>query len=257
MGIMLFEITFNINRKLNNPIMIAGLPGMGLTGKQALDYLIKVFNAKKISTIHTPYLGSPAVSVHNGIVEDIPEEIYTFFLASTDDMDIILFTSQSQPATPEWQHIVAERAVSAIKKYGVSTVYTLAATPIPYFKDEADVYGVATSPDLVEMLRLNGVKPLSGEGAISGINGLLLGYAKKYGMEGICLLGETYLVSGMDKIAPLAVLKALTKILRLDIDLSELEEEARRFREQMALTARYLTRRGEEEEGRERPRYIY
>jgi len=251
----MLEINLRIDRKLNDPIMIAGLPGMGLTGKQALDHLIKVFNAKKVSSIKTPFLGSPAISVHNGLVEDIPEEIYTFFLARMGNRDVILFTSQSQPATPEWQHIVALKAIEAADRCGVSFVYTLAATPIPYFKDEAEVYGVATSPDLVEMLRLNGVKPLAGEGAISGINGLLLGYAKKYGMNGICLLGETYLVSGMDKIAPIAVLKALSRILKVEIDVSDLEREAKAFKEQFAMTTKYLMKRKGEEE--EKPRYIY
>ncbi len=252
----MFEIELAIKGKLENPIMIAGLPGMGLTGKQALDYLIKISNASKISSIKSPYLGVPAVSVHNGLVEEIPEEIYSFFLASIGNRDVILFTGQSQPATPEWQHIVAIKAIEAVSKLGVKIIYTLAATPISYFKEEVDVYGVATTPDLVEMLRLNGVKPLMGEGAISGINGLLLGYAKKFGIDGVCLLGETYLISGADKIAPIAVLKALSKILKIELDLKELNEEAEKFKKQMALATKSLLMRREEED-REKPKYIY
>lgn len=252
----MFEIELIISRKLEDPIMIAGLPGMGLTGKQALDYLIKLTNATKISTIRSPYLGVPAVSIHNGLVEDIPEEIYSFFLANIEGRDVILFTSQSQPATPEWQHIVAYKAIETVARLGVKMVYTLAATPITYFKENVDVYGVATSPDLVEILRLNGVKPLMGEGAISGINGLLLGYAKKFGIQAICLLGETYFVSGADKIAPTAVLRALSKILKIDLDLDELLKEAEKFKKQISLAAKtYLARR--EDEDREKPKYIY
>jgi len=252
----LFKIELFVNKRLRNPIMIAGLPGMGLTGKQALDFLIKSLNATKVSLIRSPYLGVAAISIHNGLVEDIPEELYSFFLASFNDKDFILFTGQSQPATPEWQHIVAMKAIEAAVQLGVKVVYTLAATPISYFKEEVDVYGVATSPDLIEILRLNGVKPLRGEGAISGINGLLLGYAKKAGIDGVCLLGETYLISGADKIAPIAILRALSRILKIELDLKELNEEAEKYKRQIALVTRsLLKKRGEEKE--EKPKYIY
>jgi hypothetical protein len=250
----MLNIDIKLEKELENPILVAGLPGMGLTGKQSVDYLIGKLNAIKISSIRTPFLGVPAISIHNGLVEDIPEEIYSFFYAKLDNKDILLFTSQSQPATPEWQHIVAMRAIETIKEYNVELIYTLAATPIPYFKEEVDVYGVATTPDLVEMLRLNGVKPLSGEGAISGINGLLLGYGKKLGINGICLLGETYLVSGMDKIAPLAVLKALSKILKVEFDLSQMEKEALEFKEQVSQVIKRSYKEGVEED---KPKYIY
>jgi hypothetical protein len=250
----MLEIKIDLDKELRDPIFIAGLPGMGLTGKQSVDYLINKLNAEKISVVRTPFLGVPAISIHNGLVEDIPEEIYSFFYADLNGRDILLFTSQSQPATPEWQHMVAMKAIEKIKEFDVGIIYTLAATPIPHFKEEVDVYGVATTRDLVEMLRLNGVKPLSGEGAISGINGLLLGYGKKAGIDGICLLGETYLVSGMDRIAPLAVLRALSRILKVDIDLSRMEKEAEEFKDQVSQVMKRSYKEGVDED---KPKYIY
>ncbi len=65
-------------------------------------------------------------------------------------------------------------------------------------------------------------------GSITGLNGLLLGLAKKRGFEAVCLMGEIpdYL-SGVPFPYPRAsrsVLELLSKILKIDIDLNPLEE---------------------------------
>ncbi len=39
----------------NNPVLIEGLPGLGLVGKIALRYLIKQLKAKKIAYLYSPH----------------------------------------------------------------------------------------------------------------------------------------------------------------------------------------------------------
>jgi len=62
-------------------------------------------------------------------------------------------------------------------------------------------------------------------GGIIGASGLLLGLGRLYGMEGVCLMGETpgYLV---DPKSAKAVLTVLSKALNLEIDMTELERKA-------------------------------
>ncbi|MCK5261602.1 MAG: PAC2 family protein, partial [Thermoplasmatales archaeon] len=69
-------------------------------------------------------------------------------------------------------------------------------------------------------------------GGIIGASGLLLGLGKLRGFEGACFMGETpgYLV---DPKSAKAVLKIVTKITNVDIDLSRLEEKAKEI-EQIA-----------------------
>jgi hypothetical protein len=64
------------------------------------------------------------------------------------------------------------------------------------------------------------------EGAISGMNGIITGMAKFYGMEGACLLGETsgYLV---DPVASEAVLDSFSRSLEIVIDLASLRDKAK------------------------------
>ncbi len=39
----------------NNPILIEGLPGLGLVGKIAMRYLIKQLNAQKFAYLYSPH----------------------------------------------------------------------------------------------------------------------------------------------------------------------------------------------------------
>ncbi len=39
----------------NNPVLIEGLPGLGLVGKIAIRYLIKQLNAKRIAHLYSPH----------------------------------------------------------------------------------------------------------------------------------------------------------------------------------------------------------
>ena len=64
---------------------------------------------------------------------------------------------------------------------------------------------------------------------IAGLNGLLLGVTKEREIEGICLLGEVpmYATRIQNPMAALAVLKVLTKMLDIEIDVAELAQMAR------------------------------
>jgi uncharacterized protein len=63
-------------------------------------------------------------------------------------------------------------------------------------------------------------------GGLIGASGLFLGLGRLFGMEGVCLMGET---SGyfVDPRSAEAVLKVLTKAIGVEIDFSELEAKAR------------------------------
>ena len=63
-------------------------------------------------------------------------------------------------------------------------------------------------------------------GGIVGASGLLLGLGEMRGLKGVCLMGETpgYLV---DPKSAKAVLNILTKITKIDINLSALEQKAK------------------------------
>jgi len=226
------EITIDIPDKDKELYVVAGLPGMGFSGKQAVDHLIKVLDVEKVARIETPYLNPPAVSTVNGVVDDIIDEVFTVYYAEKDGKSLILFTGNVQPMSSEWQHIMSKALVDSVKAYQVSAIFTLAATPIETYKYEASVYGVATTRQFLNELMVYGVIPMEGQGGISGMNGLIIGYAKYFGLKGASLLAETFLKTSQDYIAPYALLRKLSKILKIEIDLSELEYRRNMFHEE-------------------------
>jgi hypothetical protein len=248
MLIMSVDLRLTLNLKgISQPIIIAGLPGMGLTGKQAVDYLIETFHAKKVGGIDAPYLSSPVITTHDGLVDDLMSELFSFYCARVDDKDYIFFTGVTQPPSPEWQHRLSYMVIDNLMEYSPKMIFTLAATPIFSYKWEVSVYGVATRRDLLEELRLHGVIPMVGEGVISGVNGLLIGYGKMRGVDGVVLMGETYFTNSQDMIAPLAVLRTLSRILDIDIDLKRMEERALSFHKEY--TAAMAARKEERDKG--------
>ncbi len=226
-----FELKINLdhNRIKDNLIFVAGLPGMGLTGKQAADYLIEQFNATKVGYINAPHLASPVISSHDGVVEDLMNELFQLYYAEVGGKNFLIFTGITQPPSPEWQHSLSYKIVDAIRVYKPKIIYTFAATPIYSYRWAVNVYGIATRRDLLEELRLYGVIPFKGEGVISGVNGLIIGYGKRFNIDGIILLGETYLTSGRDLIAPLSLLRIFSKIVDVEIDLRKMEDLALSF----------------------------
>ena len=226
---MWLDIKLDLDRGLSDIYVVAGLPGMGLTGKQTVDYLIKVLDVEKISSIHSEFLNPPVISSVNGVAEDIVKEIFTFYYGNIDGRNLILFTGSVQPLSGEWQHLMSKLTVEALKDYDISAIFTLGATPIEYYKYDVKVYGVATSREFLNELMAYGVEPMMGEGMISGMNGLIIGYAKLYGIKGASLLAETFLKTGHDYIAPFVLARLISKILKIQVDLSELEERANLF----------------------------
>jgi len=234
-------------------VFVAGLPGMGLTGKQAADYLIEQFNAVKVCSVNAPYLASPVVSSYDGVVEDLMNELFKIYFAEAGGKQFLIFTGVTQPPSPEWQHHLSYKIVDAIKVYRPKIIYTFAATPIYSYRWNVNVYGIATRRDLLDELRVHGVIPFKGEGVISGVNGLLVGYGKQFGIDGVILLSETYLTAGRDLIAPLSLLRIFSKIVNVEIDLRKMEDLALSFHRKFS---EYVKEEKGEEAEEERLGYI-
>lgn len=242
------DITITLDKEsVSEPIVIAGLPGMGLTGKQAVDYLIEEFKAKKVGGIKAPFLSSPVITTNDGLVNDMVEELFTFYYSNIKGRSYIFFTGITQPPSPEWQHNLSKVVVDELSVFRPRIIYTLAATPIYNYRWDVAVYGVATRVEILEDLRFYGVIPMAGEGVISGVNGLLIGYGKRKGIDGVVLMGETYLTTGRDYIAPLALVRTMSRILDVEVDTSRLEKLALAFHEEFSKAMK--RKKGEDEEG--------
>jgi len=233
---------------LRNPTLIASWPGMGMLARMSADYLIQQLDAKQFAEIRSP---SNDVYFKDGVGK-LSQYRHHFHYWHGEQGDLIICSGEIQPQSLSAIHQLANQVLDVAEEFGVKRVYTIAAVPNP--RDvKPRVFGVVNKPELRDFLRKEGVKLVSGDGRITGLNGLLIGIAQQRGIDGICLLCEIRYLDVPQPRSVQVVLSTLTKILGIRIDLSELERQA----EEMEQKIERIRERRTPEVGRQKePRYI-
>ncbi len=133
---------------------------------------------------------------------------------------------------------MANLVLDVAERFGCQKIYTSgAAVALTHHMLKPRVWAVATSQDLVaeaknyvNTILMSEVEGRGNQGNITGLNGLLIGVAKKRGFEGISLMGEIpdYLsrVPFPYPKASQSVVEVLATILGVRTDLSVLEDMA-------------------------------
>ncbi|MEM3458161.1 MAG: proteasome assembly chaperone family protein [Candidatus Bathyarchaeia archaeon] len=208
--------------QLDNPILIEGLPGLGIVGKIAIRYLIKQLKAEKFAYLYSPHFPYFVLVNKKGGIRLLRGTFY-FWKNRNGKNDLILFTGDSQAQTIEGQYEISDRILNFAEQHKVSLIITIGGYRVEV-KDKPKVIAAATGPELLNKA-LQAKAMLSPMGSpIVGTAGLILGLARLKKMDALCLLGETrgYLP---DPKAAKSVLEVLQSILNLDVNLDGLDEE--------------------------------
>ncbi|MGA3058764.1 MAG: PAC2 family protein [Candidatus Bathyarchaeia archaeon] len=209
----------------NNPVLIEGLPGLGLVGKIALRYMIKQLKAKKIAYLYSPHFPYFVLVNKKGNVRLLRGAFY-YYKNPTGPNDLILFTGDSQSQTIEGQYEIADRLLDFSEKYKVKTIATIGGYRMEP-KEKPKVFIASTSQELLQTALKAGATLSTSGSPIVGTAGLILGLAKFKKINALCLLGETrgYLP---DPLAAKSVLEVLKSSFNFDLDLKGLDEEITR-----------------------------
>ena len=226
--------------ELNTPVMLAAWPGIGNVAIIVATYLKRKLDFKELGEIEASNFFDPiGIIVKDNVVEapQFPQSQFYYWKNSGEGSDIILFIGEDQPTTKGYE--LANCVLDLSLRFEVKRIYTCAAaiTRI-HHTEQPSVWGVATSQQLTEELkRYNLVQ--RGNLQIAGLNGLLLGVTKERGIEGVCLLGEVpiYATRIQNPMAALAVLKVLTTMLAINVDMAELTQMAMETKERLKQVA--------------------
>jgi len=220
--------------------MLAAWPGIGNVAMIVATYLQRKLAFKKLGEIEASHFFEPiGVVVKNNLVEapNFPRNRFYYWKGEQKGNDLILFIGEAQPAAKGYE--LANCVLDVGLSFGVKRVYTCAAALSRIHHTESPgVWGVATNQQAAEDFK--GYDLLQkGNLQIAGLNGLLLGVAKEKGVEGVCLLGEVpvYATRIQNPMAALAVVKVLTKMLDIEIDMAELVQHAGETREKIKQAA--------------------
>jgi len=206
--------------KLENPIFVEGLAGLGNVGMIAARHLIESTEAKVFAELYAPYFADYVIVNKDGTCR--PPR-YSFYAAKTEKNHYIILTGDSQPSMEDTlaYYDVCDEILDFAVKNGSKFIVTMGGVVTSIQGNE--VYIAATSTKLAQKHIEKGTAVYS-EGKITGVTGLLLGLAKKQGLKGICLLGATT-GFGAERGVALSVYKVLTDILEPDTKKESLTKE--------------------------------
>jgi proteasome assembly chaperone (PAC2) family protein len=241
MALKLFE-----EPKLEDPIMIASWPGIGNIGLVATDTLRVQIAADRLGEIEPwEFFYPKKIAIRGGILQSMEFPGCTFYYKKLPKRDVIIFAGEEQPtdgrrpfAEGRKAYEMANMVMDVAVKFGCRRIYASgAAVSLSHHALKPRVW-VATSSEALngEMTRYdNTILMARGEGrneggSITGLNGLILGVAKKRGLESVCLMGE---IPDYLSTAPLpyprasrSVVELMASIVGAQVDYGPLDEMA-------------------------------
>ena len=213
--------------KLNNPILVEGLPGIGNVGKVAVDFLIDELKAEKLYEI-TSHTFPHSVFVNEDNLVELPmiEVFYKKF--DGKKQDLILLSGDVQPVDEVSSYEFSERVLDMTEQFKGKEIITLGGIGLAEVPKKPKVYCTGSTKKIIQKYK-NGMvndKLYGVVGPIVGVSGLLVGLAKKRNMEGISFLAETYghpMFLGIK--GAIEILKVLDNKLNLKISMKRLNKE--------------------------------
>lgn len=235
---------------LTDPVLIEGLPGIGFVANIAALHIIQELKAKRFAEIRSSSFQDFAITAENGNARFPINELY-YHKTQDGERDLIILYGNTQALTTVGQYELCGRILDIADKLGCRYIVTLGGLRRGEKVDTPPtVYCAASDLEALKDASNLGAKII--EGQIFGVAGLLVGLSKLRGMRGYCLLAET---PGYypDASAAREVLKAISKMLHLEVDLTRLSlavETTRKILESFGLTAQ-----PREEERKEKSRF--
>lgn len=239
MGIKLFK-----EPKLEKPDLIASWPGIGNIGIIAINTLRGQLDAEELGEIEPwDFFYPKSVSINSGVLEDLSFPFNKFYYKILKTRDLIFFVGEEQPSEGERVYAEGRKAyqmanlvLDVAERFGCRRIYTSgAAVSFAHHEIKPRVWTVTSSHSITREIKtydntilMSDIEGKSERGSITGLNGLLIGLAKKRGFDSVCLMGEIpdYL-SGVPFPYPRAsrsILELFGKILGIKIDYSPLDE---------------------------------
>src|SRR5256885_9899053 len=152
--------------KLEDPIFIEGLPGIGNVGKVAAEHLKDELKGVKLAEIFWKYFPPQVLVQDDGQVKLVNNEMH--YVKRNNGTDLVLLTGDYQGLTPEGQYELSDFILKELQKLGVRRVFTLGGYGIGRKGKKPRVLGAPTGIQLVEETEKNRVM-VSRRGTRSGI----------------------------------------------------------------------------------------
>lgn len=219
-------MTLTLHKNLKDVIIVQGYPGFGLVGTIATEYLLEHLDVEPVGRILIE--DQPAlIAIHEG---KVVEPIGLFY---NEKHNLLIVHAINATTGMEWK--IASFILEIAHKVSAKEIVSIEGVGSPDAahdkgKQSYRVFSFTNNKEQAKVFKKLNINPLM-EGIIMGVTSALL-------LEGgddyiiTCIFGETR-THLPDSKAAANVLKALSKYLKLKIDIEPLLKSAERFEEKL------------------------
>jgi len=211
-------------KKLRKPVMIIGLPGIGLIGQVVGRYMVKELKAKKIANLYSPHFPHQVFMTKKGGMRLIKNSFYYF---KGKKRDVIILVGDVQALSSQGQYDVAGKIINYANKLKVKQIITIGGYSTGKISEKRKIFSVTTNKSSRKTLKKYGAVFGEAKGSIVGAAGLIPALCNLEKIEGVCLMGETH-GGYVDTPAAREIVKMLSKYLEIKISLKRIDERAKK-----------------------------
>ncbi len=233
-----FKLELKRKPKLDNPVLIEGLPGIGNVGKIAADYIIEKLKMKKLYTIHSHHLPHSVFVNENNLIEMPKLEVYYKRNQDPKKRDLLILSGDTQPIDEASCYSFCHKMLQIVSEYNCNEVITLGGIGLKELPEKPQIYISGTSKEIVDKYKTKKTndKLFGHVGPIIGVTGILLAISKLRKKEAITILGETFAHPMHHGIfAAKEILTFLNKKFKLNINFKHIDEDIKEMEEQLKI----------------------
>jgi len=202
--------------KFSNPIVVDGLPDVGLVGTIAATHMVETLGLEEVAHFESD-LFPPILVMHKGVLTD-PVRIL--------GNERLLVVTSEIAIPPIAIYPLARELVDWISAKGARLVVSLTGFPEQNRLDidKPMVFGVGNTEETTNLLKENKIDVIN-EGFIAGIYALIMKYCMHRKVPAITLMAQSF-PNYPDPGAAASVLQALNTMLGLNVSVDSLLEKA-------------------------------
>lgn len=230
--------------ELEEPVLVEGLPGVGLVGKIAADHLIEQLEMTYYGTVHCE--GLPQVAAYRGEQSDVfpPVRLYA------DEANDLLVLQSDVPVSPTQADEFAPCLTGWLESNDVLPLY-LSGLPIEK-EGVPEMWGIATG-DAGDRIEAAGIVPPREGGLVTGPTGALLYQASEAEMDAAAFIVESEAQFPDPEAARILLEHGVEPIAEIEVDTDALVERADEIQQARERLVRQLQEASDNESTRAQP----
>jgi len=236
---------------LDDPVLVEGLPGVGLVGKIATDHIVETLEMQYIGSVDCD--GLPKIAVYGEETRDVEPPVRLY---ADEERDLLALQSDI-PVSRDTASDFARAVTDWIEAQHAFPLYLSGLALEEHAPGEVPtVFGVGTG-DGAALLEENGIDLPTERGVIGGPTGALVNRAVATGLDSCGLVVESDPQFPDPAAARQLIVEGIEPLAKVSVDTDDLVERAEDIREQKEKLAKRMQQAGEDESSQAQPLRMY